>query len=182
MLGLVQNSLKRFSKAENILREVSNTLKLGAPLVMAQLTQMSMSVADTIMAGNFSAQTLAAVAVGNSLWIPLFIFVLGVLLAINPIVAQLHGAERTEEIGQNLWQVLWLSLILAVPLFFLARSMFVVMRLFAISQEIIPTTQGYLNAISWCMPAAFAYAALRFWNEGLHITKPSMYFATVGSV
>ena len=76
-------------ETEKIRKEIINTLKLGAPLVAAQLMQMSMNVADTIMAGNFSAEALAAIAVGNSLWVPIFIFVLGILLVINPIIAQL---------------------------------------------------------------------------------------------
>ena len=54
-------------------KEIINTLKLGAPLVAAQLMQMSMNVADTIMAGNFGAEALAAIAVGNSLWVPLLL-------------------------------------------------------------------------------------------------------------
>ncbi|MCH8019121.1 MATE family efflux transporter [candidate division KSB1 bacterium] len=163
-------------------KEIINTLKLGAPLVAAQLMQMSMNVADTIMAGNFSAEALAAIAVGNSLWVPLLLFVLGTLLAINPIVAQLFGGGKKEQIGKNLWQGLWLGLFLSVPGFFMVRNMSFIMDFFNIQPEIIPTTLGYLNAISWCIPAQFCYFALRFFNEGIHIAKPSMYFAIIGAV
>lgn len=162
--------------------EVGNTLKLGLPLIAAQLMQMSMNVADTIMAGNFNAQALAAVAIGNSLWVPLLVFVLGVLLAVNPIVAQLYGAGRKEKIGENLWQGLWLSLFLALPGFFILRNLSFLLDFFNIKEEIIPITQGYLEAISWCIPAQFGYFALRYFNEGIHIAKPSMYFALIGSV
>ncbi len=163
-------------------KEIINTLKLGAPLVAAQLMQMSMNVADTIMAGNFSAEALAAIAVGNSLWVPILIFVLGILLVINPIIAQLFGAGKKEQIGKNLWQGLWLGLFLSLPGFFMVRNMSFIMNFFNIPPEIIPTTLGYLNAISWCIPAQFCYFALRFFNEGIHITKPSMYFALIGSI
>jgi len=165
-----------------IRQEVIKTFKLGAPLVAAQLMQMSMNVADTIMAGNFNAEALAAIAVGNSLWVPILITVLGTLLAINPIVAQLLGGGKKEQIGMKLWQGLWLALFLSVPSFFMIRSTGVVMDYFHISPEIIPTTLGYLNAISWCIPAQFFYFALRYFNEGIHIAKPSMYFAIVGSI
>jgi len=95
-------------------KEITNTLKLGAPLVAAQLMQMSMNVADTIMAGNFGAEALAAIAVGNSLWVPILLSVLGTLLAINPIVAQLFGGGKKEQIGKNLWQGLWLGVFLSI--------------------------------------------------------------------
>jgi len=170
------------SETGKIRKEVLNTLKLGAPIVAAQLMQMSMNVADTIMAGNFSAEALAAIAVGNSLWVPLLLSVLGTLLAINPIVAQLFGGGKKEQIGKNLWQGLWLGLFLSLPCFFMVRNMSLIMEFFNIQPEIIPTTLGYLEAISWCIPAQFCYFALRFFNEGIHIAKPSMYFASIGSI
>ena len=108
-------------------KEITNTLKLGAPIVAAQLMQMSMNVADTIMAGNFGAEALAAIAVGNSLWVPILLSVLGTLLAINPIVAQLFGGGKKEQIGKNLWQGLWLGLFLSIPSFFMLRHMTIVM-------------------------------------------------------
>ena len=39
-------------------------LKLGGPLIAAQLAQVSISFVDTVMAGNLSADALAAVALG----------------------------------------------------------------------------------------------------------------------
>ncbi|MFQ5601753.1 MAG: MATE family efflux transporter [bacterium] len=163
-----------------IIKEAKTTVKVGAPVVAAQIVQMSMAFTDTLMAGNLSAKALAAVAVGTSLFGPVFFFIVGVLLAVNPIVAQLFGAGKMEQIGRNIWQALWLSQILAVPCFFILRNMNIVMDFFHIKSEIIPITQGYLDAFSWGVPAAFAYFALRFVNEGISVTKPSMYFALLG--
>ncbi|NIR48351.1 MATE family efflux transporter [candidate division KSB1 bacterium] len=164
------------------LLETEKTVKVGAPVVATQLLQMSMGFVDTIMAGNLSAKDLAAVAVGTSLYTPILVFVIGILTATNPIVAQLHGGREDREIGKNLWQSLWLSQFLAVPCFFLIREMHVVMHVMNIRPEIMPITQGYLNAISWSFPATFAYFSLRSFNEGLSVTKPSMYFASIGLV
>jgi len=105
---------------------------------------------------------------------------MGILMAINPIIAHHHGADERELIGKTLWQGLWLSQIIAVPVMLMLQNMVEVMKLFGIKPEIIPITQGYLDAFSYGVPAAFAYFALRFFNEGLAITKPSMYFATIG--
>ncbi|MCG8607056.1 MATE family efflux transporter [bacterium] len=168
--------------AMKIRREVTHMLRLGLPLIAAQVVQMAMGFVDTIMAGNFNAVALAAVAVGNSLYMPLLIFTLGVLLVINPIVAQLLGAGKKKRIGENLWQILWLSVFLSIAGWFILRNMRSVLEFFNIEPEIIPIAQGYLEAISWGLPAAFAYSALRYVNEGLHVTKPGMYFALFGLV
>ena len=162
------------------LTEARETVGVGLPLVAAQLLQMSMGFVDTVMAGRLSAGDLAAVAVGFSLVGPVLVFAIGVLMATNPIVAQLHGAGRDREIGRNLWQSLWLSQMVALPAFFLLREMHVVLQFMETRPEIIPVARDYLRAFSWGLPAACAYFSLRFFNEGLTVTKPSMYLALLG--
>jgi MATE family multidrug resistance protein len=185
---LIQNPVSRIeypkmsSKLEKIFCETNKTIQIGVPVIAAQLAQMSMGFVDTIMAGNLSAKDLAAVAVGSSLFSPMLVFVIGVLLGTNPIVAHLHGARNIKRIGEIVWQALWLSQFLALPGFFLLRNASAVMRLFNIKAEIVPISQGYLQAISWGIPAAFAFFALRYFNEGLAVTRPSMYFTLIGTV
>ena len=98
------------------LTEARNIVALGLPLVVNNLIQVGMQVTDTIMAGQLSAHALAAVAVGGAVWTPIFIFGLGVLMALTPTVAHLHGAGYHDEIGRWVRQGLWLALIMALPL------------------------------------------------------------------
>jgi len=163
-----------------ILDETNRTIRIGTPIVAAQLIQMSMGFTDTIMAGNLSARDLAAVAVGGSLFTPLFVFCMGALMGVNPVVAHLTGAGRTTEIGRNLWSAVWLSQFLAIPSMLILFNMEFVMNLFKIKAELIPLAQGYVSAVAIGFPAAFAYMALRFFHEGLTVTKPAMFFAVVG--
>lgn len=65
---------------------------------------------------------------------------------------------------------------LALPGFLLVRSINALLPVFGVTPEIIPVTEGYLNALSWGLPAVFGYLALRFFSEGLSLTRPNMYF------
>lgn len=156
--------------------ETRKTVQLALPIIAAQLAHQSLGFIDTVMAGNLSARDLGAVAIGRSLYMPLFVFVLGVLLAVNPIVAQYRGAREFVKIGKTVRQGLWLSQLIALPAFFLVRNLHWVMQQMNVAPEVIPVTRGYLDAISWSLPAAFAYLVLRFFNEGVSLTKPNMYF------
>ncbi|HEX9653489.1 MAG TPA: MATE family efflux transporter [bacterium] len=169
-------------KLEELVFHSKKTLHIGAPLVAAQLLQMSMGFVDAIMAGQLNAKALAAIAVGASILSPVVVLVFGTLLVINPMVAQLLGAGKRDRVGLYLWQILWLSQILALPFWFLIRHAEGILVLFNIQPEIIPITVGYLKAISWGFPGSFAYFALRYFNEGLTVTKPSMYFAMIAFV
>lgn len=171
-----------FLKVEkyNFRKEAGLTLKIGLPVIIAQLLQMSMNFVDTVMAGNLSAQDLAAVAVGGAVFVPFMMFMAGILMAVTPVVAQLVGARNFKEIGINARQALWLSQILAIPAFFLIRNLEFVMHFIDVTPEIIPIAQGYLGAISWGVFPVSGYMALRFFNEGMSVTRPGMYFALIG--
>lgn len=168
------------TEKNNLRKEAGLTLKIGLPVIIAQLLQMSMNFVDTVMAGNLSAQDLAAVAVGGAVFMPFMMLAAGILMAVTPVVAQLVGARNFRDIGINARQVLWLSLFLSIPIFFLIRNLEFVMHFLDVTPAIIPVAQGYLNAISWGIFAVCGYMALRFFNEGLSATRPGMYFALLG--
>ena len=162
--------------------EISILLKIGLPVILAQLLQMSMSFVDTVMAGRLSPEDLAAVAVGSSMLMPFVVLCLGCMMAVTPIVAQNVGGREFNKIGKNARQVLWLSLILAIPSFFILRNLDGAFVLIGVTDEIIPIASGYLKAISWGIIPAYAYGALRYFNEGLSVTRPAMFVALAGTL
>ncbi len=165
-----------------IMEEAGTTLKVGFPIILAQLLQMSMNFVDTVMAGRLSALDLAAVAIGSSVLLPFLVFGLGTLMAVNPIVAQNYGSRRFNQIGSNARQVLWMSQLIALPFFFIIRNLDFVMIGIGVESEVIPVASGYLKAISWGIFPGFAYGALRYFNEGLSVSRPGMYVALVGTL
>ena len=167
---------------QRIKLEASTLFKVGVPVILAQLLQMSMSFVDTVMAGRLSPEDLAAVAVGSSILMPFVVLCLGCMMAVTPIVAQNVGGRRFRQIGKNARQVLWLSQILALPSFFILRNLDPAFSLIGVTEEIIPIASGYLKAISWGIFPAYAYGALRYFNEGLSVTRPAMFVALIGTL
>lgn len=157
-------------------------LKIGIPIIIAQLLQMSMNFVDTVMAGNLSAGDLAAVAIGGAILNPIIMLAAGTLMAINPIVAQHFGARNFKEIGKSTQQALWLSFILSIPFFFLLRNMEWALYLLDVAPNVIGPAMAYLHAISWGVFPIFGFFVLRYFNEGLSATKPSMFVALLGVI
>ena len=102
-------------------REFRDTLVLAAPLVLGQLSAIGMNLVDGLLAGHFNTQTMAAVAIGTSVWTLAIVAAIGVMLALPPSVAQLAGAGAQDKIGALFRQALWLALVLGVALFIGAR-------------------------------------------------------------
>lgn len=141
-----------------------------------------MNFVDTVMAGRLSALDLAAVAVGSSLLLPFLVFGLGTMMAVNPIVAQNYGSRRFHQIGSNARQMLWLSQIMAIPFFFIVRRLDFVMIWIGVTPEVIPLASGYLNAISWGIFPVMAYGGLRYFGEGMSVSRPGMFVALIGTL
>lgn len=162
---------------KEIRTEVSTLLKIGIPIVGTQLLGMGLNVTDTIMAGNLSAADLAGVAVGNALYLPVSLFGMAILIAINPIVSQYLGARKFDEIGKSARQTLWMVLFLSIPSILVIRNLDVIMHLIKVDPEIIPKSTDYLKAISWGIPGLLTFAGLRYFSEGLAVTRPAMFIA-----
>ena len=85
---------------KNLIKELKQLLKIGIPIYGSQISYMGMGVTDTIVAGRASALDLSGLAIGNALSMPFYFLLGGCLFAVTPIVAQLFGAKKYEEIGQ----------------------------------------------------------------------------------
>ena len=161
-------------------REIRETFVLATPLILGQLSSIGMNVIDTLLAGHLDARTLAAVAVGTSLWSLAIVAAIGVMLALPPSVAQLAGAGEQSRIGPLFRQALWLALGLGIALFFMVRTSGGLLDAIGIEPAIAAETRKFLHAIAWGAPALTGYFALRGFSEGLSIPRPTMYFGLLG--
>lgn len=163
-----------------ILTELRALIVLVLPIVAAQLSHTLLGFVDTAMAGRVSAEALAAVALGNSFWIPTLLFLTGVMMIITSKVAASSGSGRLADTGPLVRQGVWLGLFigLACTVFLnLTRPILIVMN---IGDELIPITLDYLLAISLGFPAVGIMLALRGLSDGLSKTKPAMLVGFIG--
>jgi MATE family multidrug resistance protein len=79
---------------------------LAWPVLIGQLAIIAFGVMDTVMVGRYSAVDLAALGLGSSVYVSVFVGLTGVVLALQPICGQLFGARKYTEIGQEVRQSL----------------------------------------------------------------------------
>ena len=154
--------------------EIGLLLSLAAPILTAQLAQQALAFTDTVMAGRVSATDLAGVAVGGSIWGPIFLFLYGVLLAITPMVAQLQGAGKTAETGPLARRGIIVALPLTVLAILLLRNAGNLFTLMEVAPQVALIASNYLKAISWGIPAIALFFLLRNLSQGLGLIRPSM--------
>jgi MATE family multidrug resistance protein len=77
-------------------------------VLAGQLAVMAFGVTDTVVAGRYSAEALAALSVGAAVYISVFVSLMGLLQAQLPVWAELHGAGRPLDLGRSVRQALYL--------------------------------------------------------------------------
>ena len=81
--------------------ELREMVRLATPVVVAQVGLMTMGVVDTAMVGRVSADAIAATALGHIYWSNLFLFGLGLLLVLDPVVSQAVGARDSAAVRRG---------------------------------------------------------------------------------
>ena len=136
---------------------VRDIIKLGWPVLIAQVAVMINGVIDTVMAGRLSGTDLAAVGIGASIYISIFVTLMGVLIALTPVVAQLFGAGRLHEIGEEVRQSLWLGALLAVIACVLIYFPDPFLALAQVAPDVEAKTRSYLRTIALGIPAMLMF-------------------------
>ncbi len=161
--------------------EIKQLLPIAIPAVLSQLAQMAAGVIDTLMAGNYNNDALAAIAIGTSLLHPVLVSFMGLFLAFNPIISHLKGANNETKIGANFRLGLVLALIFSPFAVLLLINAEIVFQHLGVTPNVAQLANDYLQAIVWGIPALLGFLALRFCNEGL-FSNAAVMSATIISI
>lgn len=151
------------------------TLRIAAlawPILIGQLAVIANGVIDTAMTSRFSATDLAALALGSSIYISIFVGLNGVLAALGPIIGQMYGAERFDAIGAELKQGTWLALFLTIAGCFVLLFPQPLLSLAHASPELNQKATLYLRTLALALPATLGFRIYASLNTA--IGRPKM--------
>ena len=168
-------------------------LALAMPVVLAQAGQLTTQFADTAMVGNFGGEDpipLAAVSLGSSLFLLIYLAALGLALSITPLVGEQYAKGDSREVGylfQN--SALYCTLIGIV-----ATIVAVAMRPFisvlgewmsapgqsieAVAAMALP----YYDMLVWSIIPLMFFLAVKQFLEGIGNTKTAMWITLAGNM
>ena len=154
---------------------VRELVRLGWPMLVAQLAVMANSVIDTVMAGRYATLDLAAVGIGSSIYVSVFVALMGVLLALTPIVAQMHGAGRHADIGEELRQGVWLAAALTLISFALFAHPEPLLAVARLEPALEAKVRAYLHVLAFAVPASLLFRV--FYSFSTAISRPRTVMA-----
>ena len=166
--------------AKPIRTEIRALWQLAWPVLVGQVATVGMGVADVAMTGHVSASELAAVSLGASVWSIVLVTVMGMMMAINTVVAHEMGAGDYPRIAHSVRQSLWKALGVGLIACLCTNAAALLFDHIGLDDAVNAKASMFVHVISLGMPAFAAYRALYGYTASINQTKPVMMIALGG--
>lgn len=168
-------------------------LALAMPVVLAQAGQLTTQFADTAMVGNFGGEDpipLAAVSLGSSLFLLIYLAALGLALSITPLVGEQYAKGDSREVGylcQNSALYCMLIGVVATIIAVAMRPFIAVLgewmsapgqNIEAVAAMALP----YYDMLVWSIIPLMCFLAVKQFLEGIGNTKTAMWITLAGNM
>lgn len=156
------------------LQQVGQIFSIAWPMLIGQLAVVSNGVIDTAMTSRFSATDLAALSIGISIYVTVFVGLNGVLQSISPVIGQLYGAASYRQIGATVKQAIWLALLLSICGCAILLHPAALLDIANASPELHQKSSLYLQILATALPASLGFRIYSGLNNALGLSKMVM--------
>jgi MATE family multidrug resistance protein len=145
---------------------------LATPAIVTQLGWITMGVVDTVMVGHLGVDAMGAVSLGH-LWVVGTLMIgLGVILGIDPVVSQAHGAGDGRRLGIALQQGTVLAALVSLPIAAAWLATEPALLLLGQAPDLARAARGYVLVQLPSIPFFLAFTALRQYLQGRGMIRP----------
>jgi len=153
---------------------------LGAPIVVGQIGNIVLGIADTLMVGHHSMKELAAASFVNSLFTLFVIFSMGFSYGLTPVVGSHYGRDEREKIGPEVRNALASNTLLALIL--LAVLAALCLGHMGQPEELVPLMKPYLLVNILSLPFVCWGNVFKQFYDAIGHTKTPMCVLIGGNV
>ena len=150
-------------------------LKVAIPVVISQVGQVTVMLADNIMVGWLGPMELAAVSFAGSIYVIGMVFGLGFSVGLTPLVGLAYGEDNFRKVSSFFQNSLFLNVLSTI---FFMTLMFVVSNFLGhMGQEqiVVDLAYPYYNILVWSFLPQMVFFSGKHFAEGIGNTKVAMY-------
>jgi multidrug resistance protein, MATE family len=140
---------------------------LAWPIVVGQLAVIMNGVMDTMMTARYSAIDLAALGLGASVYVSIFVGLSGVMQALSPTIGQLYGAKKYDAIGHQVRQGVWLAIFLSLVGSTLLLFPDPLLNIAEAPPQLDSKVREYLALLSLALPATLGFRVFAALNTAV---------------
>lgn len=156
--------------------------RIAGPIVLISVGLQSMGVVDTLMVGRLGGEAIAAVALGNFYFFNVSIFGLGLLCALDPVLAQAVGAGDRDGVARGVQRGVVMAAVLAVAATIALMPGEAMLRALGQPEAVIGDTASYARRRAIGVLPFFLFNVLRQTLQALGPVRPilwAVFFANI---
>ncbi len=151
--------------------ELNQTVRLAAPLALAQLAQIGMGVTDTVLLGALGRDALAAGGLGAGMFFTITAVLQGLVFGVSILVAHARGAGHHEKVAPLLRAGFVLATITAVPALLVFVTIEPVFLAIGEPEKLAGDAAAYIGVLAFATPAAMWMAVQRSYLAAMNHTR-----------
>ena len=163
------------ARSHHLAAELTETIRLAAPMALTQLGQIAMMTTDLAFIGRLGDEAVAAAALGHTAYFVCFTFGLGLVVAVAPLAAQAFGAGDPRQLRRAVRTGLWVALLVSIPITILLLSGEQVLLALGQMPEAARLGQQYLFGLVWGIAPALWFIAIRGFMGAINRPEPVLW-------
>jgi len=157
--------------------ELRSLRQLALPIVITNLGTMMLGVVDVWMVARYSSEALASATLANT-WIHgTTLLAMGIVMGIDPIVSQAHGARDGPRAGLALQRGVVVALLVSIPIAWLWSRCGSFLLVMDQQLDLAEAAQSYAMVQIPSAPMFLLFIALRQYLQGRGIVRPALWVA-----
>ncbi len=159
----------------DLVHELTETLKLAAPMALTQLGQIAMTTTDLAFIGYTGDEAVAAAGLAGTIYFVGFTLGMGLMAAVAPLAAQAYGAGDAPLVRRALRTGLWAAFFIALPIMaFPLRGERILLAL-GQAGSTSHLAQQYLFGLAWGVIPALWFMAIRSFMGAVNRPQPILW-------
>lgn len=155
---------------------------MAYPVMLSQLGQVAVGVADSMMVGRLGALELAASSLANSIFFVLLMFGIGISMGLTPLVSKAYGKGKTHQISRLFSNSLLINFLTSLVMLGLVLLFSRNLNLLNQPEEVEALALPFLLIITASLVPLMVFQAFKQFVEGLSQTKQAMFITIAANL
>ncbi len=169
-------------KFREYLPQYRANLRLALPVVLSQVGQVVVQLADNAMVGRLGALPLAAVSFGGAVFVIFMFWGTGLSLGLTPLVGEAYVRKEYRSAAAFFRHSLVLYTGVGILLFLLLVLLGVFMDRMGQEPEVVELARPYFYCLAWSIVPFMVYTVFKQFLEGIGNTRTGMAVVLASNV
>lgn len=162
--------------------QLRELFRLALPLAAAQAGTQMMGLVDVAVLGRLGAAELAGSAMANAVFFAVSVFGMGLMLGVDPLVAQAVGANDHTRARHVLWQGIWLSVLVSGILTVVLLLGSLGLPYIGAAPDVVQHAHAFLLVRTASLLPFLMFFVIRAYLQAHHITRPMVWAMIIANI